>query len=122
MITWKFKDGSITFKSKEENLNRDISKMAHVNNITHNTKIIIIDGEPTKPIPTNSAGLNGDTSTLLQPTLSVGAKKAKATKKETNELHTVPIDLDNANLDPDLLAALNHIGSAQQFSNGSLGE
>ena len=122
MITWKFKDGGITFKSKEENLNRDISKMSYANNIDPSTKIIIINGEPTKPIPTNATRLDGDTSSVQQPTVPVGTKKAKATKKETNELHTVFSDLDDADLDPDPLVVLDTLSGAQQFSDGSLSE
>ena len=122
MITWKFKDGTITFKSKEENLNRDISKMAYANKIDPSTKIIIINGEPTKPIPANAFRLDGDPSSLSQPTVPVGTKKAKATKKETNELHTVSIDLDDADLDSDPLVVLDTFSGAQQFSDGSLSE
>lgn len=103
MITWKFENSPITFKSTEANLNRDISKMAYANQIDPSTKITIIDGTPNNPLPANAPGGDGDTSTIPQPTVSVGAKKTKTSKHKTDELPAVSGNVDDATPSSDIL-------------------
>lgn len=96
MITWKFENIDVTFKSQPENFVRDTMKMAHANHLPLETKIIVIDGTPTEPIPTG----DGDTATDPQPTLSKSAKRAK-TKSETSELQSVSGDVVESDPTPD---------------------
>jgi hypothetical protein len=105
MITWKFNELPITFKSKAPNLIRDISKMAHANHIDPNAEITIINvnGNTNNNNPTDALSSNGDTSTVLQPTVPVGTKKAKAAKPETDVLPSVSGDLDNADIESNSL-------------------
>jgi hypothetical protein len=117
MITWKFNELDITFKSTEANLTRDISKMAWANNIEPDAKITIIDGNTNHNNPTNALSSNGDTSTIPQPTVPVGTKKVKAGKTETNVVQPVPGDVDNVNIEPELLDILNSYGDTDQSGN-----
>jgi hypothetical protein len=119
MIHWKFNELPITFKSTEANLIRDISKMAHANHIDPSSEITIfnIDGDTNKHLPTDDLGSNGDTSTVLQPTVPVGTKKVKAGKSETDVLPTVPGDVDNVNIEPELLDILDSFGDTGESGN-----
>ena len=119
MITWKFNELDITFKSKQANLTRDISKMAYANGIQSDAEITIIniDGDTNNNLPTDATGSNGDTSTISQPTVPVGTKKAKTGKPETDVLPTVPGDVDNVDIEPELLDILNSFGNPDQSGN-----
>jgi hypothetical protein len=119
MITWKFEELPVTFKSKQANLIRDISKMAHANHIDPSSKITIIDinGDTNKHLPTDDLGSNGDTSSVLQPTVPVGTKKVKAGKSEADVLPTVPGDVDNVDIEPELLDILDSFGDTGESGN-----
>ena len=69
MITWKFDELEVYFKSKAENLKRDISKMAYANDVKQTAKITIIDGPTNQFISTDNASIDGDTSSISQPTI-----------------------------------------------------
>lgn len=97
MITWKFENCPIAFKSTEANLDRDIPKMAHANHIDPTTKIIIIDGTPNNPLPADVSGGNGNTSSASQSAVSKRSKKTATNKSETVQLPTVSSDLDDVN-------------------------
>lgn len=114
MITWKFENGTITFRSSPENLNRDIIKMAHANHIDPTTKITIIDGTTNNTLPANASGGDGNPSVGSEPTVPVGAKKTKTKKHKTDELPTVSGDVDNADIEPDLLDLLDSFGDPEQ--------
>ena len=105
MITWKFEQSGIFFKSSPENLDRDILKMAHANSLPADTKIIILDGNTNNTIPADASSSDGDTSTIPQSTVSVGVKKTKTPKHKTDELPTVSSDLDNATAESDDVAS-----------------
>ena len=95
MITWTFEGMEISFRSTPENFERDILKMAKANKIDPETKTRIIDGSTNNTLPTDAASSDGDTSDLSQSTLPVDTKKTKTRKSETNELPTVPGDMDD---------------------------
>ena len=118
MITWKFNDLAITFRSTEANLTRDISKMAWANHIEPDAKITILDGNTNNTLPADAPGGDGDPGTVSQPTVPVGAKKAKTTKPKADELPTVPVHMDNADIEPDLLDLLDSFGDTEQSGNG----
>lgn len=101
MITWKFEELPITFKSTEANLSKDISKMAWANNIELDSKITIIDGEPNHTLLADAFGSHGNTSITAQSTLSVDFEEDTPTEQEADELPTVLLDLgyDDPNLD-----------------------
>jgi hypothetical protein len=103
MITWKFEELDVYFQSKGENLSRDISKMAYANGVKQNANIIIIDGPITQFMPTDTDSVDGDTSTISQPTVSVDAKKAEATKQETNELPDLFGDVESTSTSDPIL-------------------
>jgi hypothetical protein len=117
MITWKFNELPITFKSTEANLIRDISKMAHANHIEPDAKITILDGTTNNNLSADGSGSNGYSCPTAQSTLSVAAKKAKTTKPETDVLPTVPGDLDNADIEPELLDILDSFGDTGESGN-----
>ena len=118
MITWKFKDLAITFRSTEANLTRDISKMAWANNIAPDAKITILDGNTNNTLPADGSGSDGNPSTVSQPTVPVGAKKTKTTKPKADELSAVPVHVDNADIEPDLLDLLDSFGDTEQSGDG----
>jgi hypothetical protein len=105
MITWKFEELPVTFKSKQANLIRDISKMAHANHIDPSSKITIIDlyGEPNHTTFADAFGSHGNTATTAQSTLSVDTEEDTPSEQEADELPTVLLDLDDADPDLDLL-------------------
>ena len=103
MITWKFENGTIAFKSQPENLNRDILKMAHANHIDPTTKITIIDGTPNNPLPAYVSGGDGYTSTTAQPAVSKRAKKTTTPESEAVQLPTVSGDVDDVNPESDVV-------------------
>ena len=103
MITWKFKELSITFKSTEANLSRDILKMAHANHIDPSSLITIIDGDTNNIISGDAPGSHGNTATTAQSTLSVDSEEDTPSEPEADELPTVLLDLDDADPDLDLL-------------------
>jgi hypothetical protein len=103
MITWKFKELPITFKSTEANLSRDILKMAHANHINPSSLITIIDGDTNNIILADAPGSHGNPSTVSQPTVSVGAKKAKTAKHKTDVVPPVSVDVDDADIKSDSL-------------------
>jgi hypothetical protein len=107
MITWKFDELEVYFKSKAENLTRDISKMAYANDVKQTSKITIIDGPVNQFISTDSASVDGDTSAVPLSTIPMGARKTKTTKQEASELPTVPSDVDNAVAESDILGTTN---------------
>jgi hypothetical protein len=101
MIKWKFKDLEVYFESKTENLQRDISKMAYANGVKQTAKITIIDGPTTQFISTDTDSINGDTSTIPQPTVSVDAESTKVTEQKTDELPDLSGDVESiATTDP----------------------
>jgi hypothetical protein len=114
MITWKFKELPITFKSTEANLSRDISKMAHANHIDPSSEITIIDGDPNKPLLADDLSSDVDTSTTAQPTVPVVAKKTKTTKHKTNVVPTVSGDVDDADIKSDSLDTHDSSGDTIQ--------
>ena len=103
MITWKFENGTIAFKSQPENLNRDISKMAHANHIDPTTKITIIDGNTNNTLPADVSGGDGYTSITSQPTVSKRAKKTTTPEQEAVQLPTVSGDVDNVDPKSDVV-------------------
>jgi hypothetical protein len=107
MITWKFENGTIAFKSQPQNLNRDISKMAHANNIGATTKITIIDGNINNTLPADVSGGDGDTSITPQPTVSKRSKKTATSEQEAVQLPTVSGDVDNVNPESDVVEPNN---------------
>jgi hypothetical protein len=119
MITWKFNELDITFKSKAPNLFRDFSKMAYANGIEQDAEITIINvnGNTNHNTLADAFGSNGDTSTIPQPTVPVGTKKVKAGKTETNVVQPVPGDVDNVDIEPELLDILNSYGDTDQSGN-----
>jgi hypothetical protein len=118
MITWKFNELEIYFQSKAENLKRDMSKMAYANNIKQNSKITIINGPDNQFISTDNSSSNGDTATIPQPTISMDTKKVKTTKQETNELPSVPSDLDNVAVEPNTLESTSSHSNPSEFGDG----
>jgi len=96
MITWKFDELEVYFQSKVENLTRDVSKMAYANGVKQTAKITIIDGPTNQFISTDTASIDGDTSTIPQSTVPVDVKKTKTRKQETSELSAVSSDVDDA--------------------------
>lgn len=94
MITWKFDELDIYFKSKAENLTRDISKMAYANGVKQNAKITIIDGPTTQLISPDADSSNGDTDTIPQPTVPVDTKKTKTRKPKADELSALFSNVD----------------------------
>jgi len=107
MITWKFKELPITFKSTEANLSRDISKMAHANHIDPSSLITIIDGDTSHLILADAFGSHGSTSSTAQSTLSVDSEDNTPAESETDELRPMFSDVDNAHIDPELLDLLD---------------
>lgn len=103
MITWKFKELPITFKSTEANLSRDILKMAHANHIDPSSLITIIDGDTSNLILADAPGSHGNTATTEEPTLSVDSEEDTHSEQEADELPPVLLDLDDADPDLDLL-------------------
>jgi len=103
MITWTFEGLNTFFKSRPENLDRDISKMAYANNIDPETKTIIIDGDTNKPLLTDDLSSDGDTSPATQSALPVDAEELTCPEPEADELPSVFSNLDNADPDLDLL-------------------
>jgi hypothetical protein len=101
MITWKFEELPVTFKSTEANLSRDISKMAWANNIELDSKITIIDGEPNHTLLADAFGSHSNTATTAQSTISVDLEENTCPEPEADELPTVLLDLgyDDPNLD-----------------------
>jgi hypothetical protein len=118
MIKWKFNDLEVYFESKTENLQRDISKMAYANNIKQTSEITIIDGPVTQFISPDTFSIYGDTASISQPTVSVGAKKVKTTKSETNELPTVPSNVDNVVAEPDTLESTDSDSNTSESGDG----
>jgi hypothetical protein len=117
MITWKFNELPITFKSTEANLSRDILKMAHANHIDPSSLITIIDGNTNNIILADAPGSHGNPSTVLQPTLPVGAKKTKTAKHKTDVVPPVSGDVDNVDIKSDSLDILNYFGDTDQSGN-----
>lgn len=105
MITWKFKELDITFKSKASNLLRDFSKMAYANRIEQDAEITIINvnGNTNHTLPTDAISGNGNTSPATQSTISADTKDISCPEPEADELPTVFSDMDNADPDLDLL-------------------
>ena len=105
MITWKFEELPVTFKSKQANLIRDISKMAYANHIDPSSKITIIDinGDTNNIILADAPGSHGNTATTAQSTLSVDSEEDTPSEPEADELSTVLFDLGDADPDLDLL-------------------
>lgn len=103
MITWKFENSPIAFKSTEVNLDRDISKMAHANNIDPTTKIIIIDGTIPNPAVAISDSSVSNSCPTAQSTLPKRAKKSTASEPEAVQLPSVSGDLDDVNSESDVL-------------------
>jgi hypothetical protein len=103
MITWTFEGLETFFKSRPENLSRDISKMAYANNLDPETKTIIIDGDTNHTFSTNDLGSNGDSSSATQSALPVDAEELTCPEPETNELPSVFSDMDDADPNLDLL-------------------
>lgn len=100
MITWKFENSPVAFKSKEENLERDIFRMRKVNFIDPQTKINIINGTINKPLSADAIGGDGNTSVIPQSTLSVDSTETKTRKSKTSELSSVSSDV--VYVDPNL--------------------
>ena len=103
MITWKFNELPITFKSTEAKLSRDILRMAHANHIDPSSLITIIDGDTNHIIFADAFGSHGNTATTAQSTLSVDTEEDTPSEQEADELPTVLLDLDDADPDLDLL-------------------
>ena len=118
MIKWKFNDLEVYFESKTENLQRDISKMAYANNIKQTSEITIIDGPVNQFISPDTFSIYGDTASISQPTVSVGAKKVKTTKSETYGLSSVPSHLDDVVAEPDTLESADSDSNTSESSDG----
>jgi len=103
MITWTFEGLETFFKSRPENLDRDISKMAYANSIDLETKTIIIDGDTNKPLLTDDLSSDGNASPVTQSAISVDTEELTCPEPEADELPTVFSDLDDADPDLDLL-------------------
>jgi len=103
MITWTFEGLDTFFKSRPENLERDISKMAYANKLDPKTKTIIIDGDTNNTFLTDDLSSNGNTGTATQSALPVDAEELTCPEPEADELPSVFSDLDNADPDLDLL-------------------
>ncbi len=119
MITWKFNELDITFKSKAPNLIRDISKMGHANHIDPNAEITIINvnGNTNHNNLTDAISSNGDTSTTTQPTISVDTKDLTPSEPEAVQLQPVSGNVDNVDIEPDLLDILDSFGDTDQSGN-----
>ena len=107
MITWTFEGSNTFYKSKPENHDRDISKMALANKIDPETKIEIIDGDTNHSLPTDAVSSNGDTSTTTQSAISVDTEDNTSAEQEAVQLPPVFSDVDNAHIDPELLDLLD---------------
>lgn len=101
MITWTFEGMEIAFRSKPENLARDIQKMALANKISPETKTRIIDGNVNNIVSPATASSDGDTSTTPLETVPVVPTKNKGGK--TPVLSPVPDDLDDTSNSTDVL-------------------
>lgn len=101
MITWTFEGMEITFRSKPENLVRDIQKMALANKISPETKTRIIDGNVNNTVSPTTPSSDGDTSTTPLETIPVVPTKNKSGK--TPVVSPVPNDLDNTSPSTDVL-------------------
>jgi hypothetical protein len=103
MITWKFNELPITFKSTEAKLSRDILRMAHANHIDPSSLITIIDGDTNHIISGDAPGSHGDTSTATQSAIWVDIEELICPEPEAHELPSVFSDMDDADPDLDLL-------------------
>jgi hypothetical protein len=120
MITWKFENSPITFKSTEVNLNRDISKMAHANKLDPSTKIIIIDGTISNPAVAISDSSVSNSCPTAQSTLPKRTKTPTVPEPEAVQLPTVSGDVDDVNPESDLLGSSDnaeHSDSSVDWSN-----
>ena len=103
MITWKFNDLGITFRSTEANLARDISKMAWANNIEPDAKITILDGTTNNNLSADGSGSNGYSCPTAQSTLPKRTKTPTVPEPEAVQLPTVSGDVDDADIKSDSL-------------------
>ena len=101
MITWKFNELDITFKSKAPNLFRDFSKMAYANGIGQDAEITIINvnGNTNNTFSTDPASISSDTSNVSQSTIPMGSENISYSKSETTELPSMSSNVDN--VDPE---------------------
>jgi hypothetical protein len=117
MITWKFENTPITFKSKEENLDRDISKMRKANFIDPLTQIIILNGTVNKPIFTDAASIDGSTSVIPQSTIPMVSKKTKSAQPKTTELPSMSSNVDNVSAESNPMESPDPSGNINLTSN-----
>jgi hypothetical protein len=103
MITWKFKNTDVSYKSTPENLSRDIFKMAIANKIHHLTQVEYLNGTNDLNLATLPNSGNGNPSTISQSTIPVVSKKSKVSKSKADELPAVSGDVDHANIEFDYL-------------------
>jgi hypothetical protein len=117
MITWKFNDLAITFRSTEANLARDISKMAWANNIEPDAKITILDGTTNNNLSADGSGSDGYSCPTAQSTLPKRTKTPTVPEPEAVQLPTVSGDVDDVNPESDLLDILDSFGDTGESGN-----